>query len=110
MIVPGVMLVVLLAVLVFWYMSANVYERALHAAKDLCRREGWQLLDDSVSLKKISLGRGADGRIHVRRYYQFGYAQHQGERREKTVVMLGGDPIYQAEASGNVIQFPTTKR
>lgn len=110
MIVPVVMLIVLLAVLGFWYTSAKVYEVALQAAKEMCREESWQLLDDSVSLKKISLGRGLDGRAHFRRYYQFAYTQDHGSRCEKLLMMLGKNPIYKTETNGNVIQFPITKR
>ena len=99
-------LVILLAILVFWYVSAKVHELALKAARDICQQENWQLLDDTVSLRKIGLGRGSDGRIHFRRHYQFSYTQYQGERYEKTIVMLGNEPIYKTETKDNVISFP----
>ncbi len=110
MIVTVLLLAILLFGIVFWYISAKVHELALKAARDICQRENWQLLDDTVSLKKISLGRDSDGRVHFRRDYQFGYTQYHGERCEKTIVMLGSEPIYKMETSGNVIQFPTIKR
>ncbi len=106
MIATVLILAILLFVIAFWYVSAKVHELALKAARDICQRENWQLLDDTVSLKKIGLGRGSDGRVHFRRHYQFSYTQYQGERCEKTIVMLGNEPIYKTETKGNVIEFP----
>ncbi len=110
MILSAILLVIVLVILLFWYASAKVHELALKIAYEICQRENWQLLDDTVSLKKINLGRGSDGRIHFRRYYQFSYTQYHGERCEKTIVMLGYEPIYTLETTNNVIEFPTTKR
>lgn len=108
--IPAIILAGLVAVVAFWYVSAKVHERALEAARAMCQAEHWQLLDESVSLKKLGLGRGSDGRVHFRRQYQFAYTEDQGSRCEKTLVMLGSDPVYKTETSGNVIRFPTTRK
>ena len=110
MILTAVILVLIAAVIAFWYTSAKVQELALAAARELCRRRHWQLLDDTVSLRKIGLARGQNGRVQCRRQYQFSYTASESERCEATIVMLGSELLNKTEALSNIIQFPTTKK
>ncbi|GIX26824.1 DUF3301 domain-containing protein [Pelomicrobium sp. G1] len=81
--------VVLAAGLVFWYDALRAREAALKAGKALCERAGVQLLDETVSVAALGLGRDADGRLAIRRRYRFEYSDTGNNRREGRIVLLG---------------------
>ena len=88
-------LVDLLAVMLFgavclYFLSAiRVRELALQAVAQASRRDGFQLLDQSVHINRVSLSRDRSGRWRVWRQYRFDYSHDGMERRQGFVIMLG---------------------
>jgi len=48
-----------------------------------------QLLDDTVAISSLRLARNDDGRLLLRRVYDFEYSDTGDNRRHGSVVMLG---------------------
>ena len=84
----GLLAVVGLACL--YFLSAlRVRELATQAVGLASRRDDFQLLDQSVHMRRISLSRDATGRWRIWRQYRFDYTYDGVERRQGFVVMLG---------------------
>jgi hypothetical protein len=112
-------LLVLLAIYL-WQASLRAKERARHFAIGLCGDAGVQLLDQTVSLQRLRIRRGDDGRLHWLRRYRFelstnGSDRHQGsldvmqDRLVAHSLPMLGQPALDAvvPASGaTVIAFP----
>lgn len=84
------LLIALLAVTVWaWVDALRAREAALRACRRTCERHGLQLLDETVALRRLRLGRSADGRVRLRRHYGFEYSERGDERRQGEAVLLG---------------------
>lgn len=79
----------LAAYAVYLYQALRVRELALQAARKACQNEGVQLLDDTVSIRRLSLSRDGNGRWRFWRQYRFEYSLDGEERRAGHVIMLG---------------------
>jgi hypothetical protein len=77
------------AVCLHFLASIRVKELALHAVSRASRREDFQLLDQAVHLRRISLSRDHSGRWRIWRQYRFDYSYDGVERRQGHVIMLG---------------------
>lgn len=78
-----------LAAALYLFSATRVRELAVQAVRRAARDGDFQLLDDSVSLQRVSLSRDGGGRWRVWRQYRFDYS-YDGVRRESgAVVMLG---------------------
>lgn len=64
----------------FWFDSARAKETATAAAAQACRTIQAQLLDQTVSLKKLSLARNSRGRIEIQRTYNFELSINRQDR------------------------------
>jgi hypothetical protein len=85
-----IILVVLLAELAWlWLDSLKVREAAVKAARAACESEGLLLLDDTVAIASVKLGRDADGHLKLQRTYDFEYSDTGDNRRNGSVVLLG---------------------
>jgi hypothetical protein len=84
-----VLILVLAAYAVYLFQALRVRELALQAARRSCDREGVQLLDQSVSIQRLSLSRDAGGNWRVWRQYRFEYTVDGQERERGNVIMLG---------------------
>ena len=72
------------------FLSAmRVRELAVHAVGRASKQDDFQLLDQAVHLRRISLSRDEGGRWRVWRQYRFDYSYDGVERRQGFVVMLG---------------------
>ncbi len=86
----------LLLLLVFgafagWFLTwVRVRELALQAARRACERDGVQLLDQTVSSKRVSLSKDDQGRWRVWRQYVFEFTEDGQLRHSGHVIMLGG--------------------
>ncbi len=69
--------------------SIRVRELAVQAVGEASRRDDFQLLDQSVHIKRLSLSRDEAGRWRVWRQYRFDYTYDGVERRQGFVIMLG---------------------
>jgi len=72
-----------------WYDSLNARETAVSAAKAACNSENLLLLDDTVAIQRISLGRDGEGVLRIRRIYDFEYSDTGNDRSAGSIVMLG---------------------
>lgn len=82
--------IALLAALAWlWFDSVQVREIAVRAAKQACLAEGFQFLDDTVSIARLKPARDEDGQLLLQRTYSFEYSDTGDNRRPGSVVMLG---------------------
>jgi len=73
----------------FWVDSMRVREVALEAGRRACAAEGVQFLDWTVAVVKIRIARSADGRLRLRRIYEFEFSDTGNNRLRGSVTMLG---------------------
>ncbi|RVU83271.1 DUF3301 domain-containing protein [Leucothrix sargassi] len=85
----SLLVIALLALIAwFWYDSARAKETATKAAAQACQTIQAQLLDQTVSLKKLSLARNTQGRIAIRRAYNFELSENRQDRAVGRVLLL----------------------
>ncbi len=77
------------AVALYIFSSIRIRELALQQVQAASRRDGYQLLDESVQIQKISMSRDRGGQWRVWRQYRFEYSLDGVERRQGHVIMLG---------------------
>ena len=73
----------------FWQDSLAAREAANDAAIDACRRLALQFLDGTVAFAGLSLIRGKNGRLGLKRTYVFDYTANSIERHQGFVVLAG---------------------
>ncbi|GAB5450285.1 MAG: DUF3301 domain-containing protein [Halioglobus sp.] len=69
--------------------AMRVRELAVQAVLRQCRVDGFQLLDQSVHIRRVSLSRDTGGRWRVWRQYRFDYSYDGVQRQRGFVIMLG---------------------
>lgn len=85
--------VLLLAIVVMWWLSATrAREQARAFAAAFCQRQGWQLLDQTVSLNSMRLAR-IDDRLGWRLRYRFEFSPDGGRRQAGEVCMENGRAV-----------------
>ena len=67
----------------------RVRESAIRIARQACREQGLQFLDDTVQGARTRLARDAAGHARLRRTYLFEFSDDGVGRRSGSVVMLG---------------------
>jgi len=82
-------IVVLLALLGFWWDSLGARQVAREAGRRVCDRAGVQFLDDTVAISRLRLQRNSHGRLVFYREYRFEYSQSGEERLRGSVNLLG---------------------
>lgn len=82
------MLLVLGAIALWWAGAVAARDLAIAAARRLCGREGWQLLDETVSLARLRPIRGEHG-LALDRRYRFEFSADGGERSAGGVRLIG---------------------
>lgn len=76
--------------LCLYFLSAiRVRELALQAVARSAKQDDYQLLDQSVHIRRVSLSRDNGGRWRVWRQYRFDYSYDGVNRRQGHVIMLG---------------------
>ena len=80
---------VLLALLAFWWDSLGARQVARLAGRRACEREEAQFLDDTVAVSRIRLQRDGRGRLMFYRQYRFEYSRSGEERLRGQVDLLG---------------------
>jgi len=92
--------------LALWWTGSRAKELAVGHARKLCARESVQLLDYTVALHKMSIGRSASGNACLRREYKFEFTA-EGSYRDQGSVSLNGHTLskvtlpYTRDADGN---------
>jgi len=91
----GELLSVMVLVLVgwFWLDSIRTREIGVQAARAACRREGVQLLDDTVAARSLRLARDDEGRACLQRVYEFEYSNSGNDRQTGSVMLRGRDVV-----------------
>ena len=73
----------------FLFSGTRVRELAISAVKRGARDGDVQLLDDSVSLQRMSFSRDSRGMWRIWRQYRFDYSYDGVQREQGAVIMLG---------------------
>ncbi|MDD5248274.1 MAG: DUF3301 domain-containing protein [Rhodocyclaceae bacterium] len=82
-------LVVLGALAWLWHDSLKARDAAVLAVRQACELEDLQLLDATVAIASLKPERNEDGRLALRRVYEFEYSDTGDNRRRGSVIMLG---------------------
>lgn len=82
-------LLVLAAAGWFWLDSMAVREIAVRTARNACREEGVQFLDETVALDKLGVRRNERGHLLPRRAYRFEFSDTGDNRLKGMVVVVG---------------------
>lgn len=92
----------LLALAIGWLFldSLRARDAAVVAARQACESEGFQLLDDTVAIARMALGRNEDGVLGLRRRYVFEYSDTGNNRRQGGVILAGHEVLAVEIASG----------
>lgn len=80
MIEAMIMLILVGTCAIVWQDVLRARDRAIAASRELCARAGVQLLDQSVSLRRLSLARLRGGGIGLRRQYAFEVSTNGSDR------------------------------
>jgi hypothetical protein len=72
----------------FFWDSLRVRESANTAMRAACREEGLLFLDDTVALQSVWPARDDDGRLTLRRVYEFEYSDTGHNRRKGNITMI----------------------
>lgn len=79
----------LLAVVWFWLDSMRAREAAMLAVRRACTRNDVQLLDETVALVRLRLGRNVAGHVGWRRRFRFEFSNEGDNRSSGEVELLG---------------------
>jgi hypothetical protein len=80
-------LLVLLAIYL-WQSALRAKERARQFAHALCAQARVQLLDQTVSLQRLRIRRGVDGRLHWLRRYRFELSTNGSDRHHGSLDVM----------------------
>jgi len=89
-VIPALLL--LAAAALWWHGAVRALDAAREAARAFCRRQGWQLLDQTVSMASVTPRRSRGGWALVRRY-RFDFCPDGQSRRQGGLLLLGGRPL-----------------
>jgi hypothetical protein len=89
-VIPALLL--LAAVGLWWHASVRALDAARDAARAFCRRQGWQLLDQTVSIASVAPRRSGAGWVLLRRY-RFDFCPDGRSRNAGGVLLHGGKPV-----------------
>ncbi|HKB81590.1 MAG TPA: DUF3301 domain-containing protein [Burkholderiales bacterium] len=73
----------------FWLDSLRARDVALDGARRACEAEGVQLLDWTVAMKRLRLGRDEEGRRGLQRTYGFEFSDTGNNRIEGSITVIG---------------------
>ena len=102
------LLTVPIALGAFWWTSSHARELAITHARRACQAQQLQLLDQTVSLRRLKLSRNAKGGSCFRREYDFEFTDSGAHRDRGTVTMRGHELLgvlipYTTDDEGNRI-------
>jgi hypothetical protein len=115
---PLLPLIVLLSAYWIWQNALRARERARALARELCARGGVQLLDQTVSLRRVRLQRVPGRGLRLLRCYGFEVSVDGDDRRHGSLDLLDDEivswdlPMPQeasATGPGNVIELNPTR-
>jgi|GEM_PF-1575934 hypothetical protein len=74
----------------FWYNHSQIKELALSAGRDYCQRHHYQLLDDTIVLKKLVFA-WREG--HMKRVFGMAYYDNKKEERRMIYIVMLGEAL-----------------
>ncbi|MBF0108950.1 MAG: DUF3301 domain-containing protein [Magnetococcales bacterium] len=80
---------ILLGIAWIWFASMRAKEKSHEVARDLCRRMEVELLDDTVALCTMRIKRTTEGRLVLKRIYEFRFVANDGLLHEGTIILAG---------------------
>ena len=85
------MFALLAAVFGAWFVldALRAREAAVRIAREVCKENGLQLLDDTVHGARLGIARDAEGLARLRRTFVFEFSEDGFNRRSGCLVMLG---------------------
>ncbi len=94
-------LAVIAGVLIFWRNTLRAREEAIRVSRAACKTRGHQFLDDTVSLARLGVGRGAQGWPLLRRTYEFEFSADGYDRFVGSVTLFGAkvESVYLPEGA-----------
>lgn len=84
---------VLGAVVWFWFDSLKAREAGVAAARRACSREGLQLLDETVVGRLLRPARDEGGHLVLRRVFDFEYSLSGDDRYRGAIVLQGREVV-----------------
>ncbi len=78
----------------FWWQTLEAREAAERLCKTACVKANVQLLDGTVSLKKLRLEKSTRGGRMLLRYFGFEFSVSSDDRRQGVIAMHGGRQQY----------------
>ncbi len=98
-------IIVVLLITWLWTDSLRARERAIKASAKACKQLEVQLLDQTVALSRLGLGRNPGGRLRIRRQYTFEFSTNGGDRHTGHITVLGDvlETIHLEHPDGNTI-------
>ena len=72
-----------------WLDSLKTREIGIRAAQLACAEDGLQFLDETVAGRSLKMARDDEGRLKLRRIYEFEYSDTGDNRCSGSVTMLG---------------------
>lgn len=85
--------VLLAAAIAFWFSTMSSRDAAINLVADFCRHHNLQLLDQSVSLRRVAVRRKSNGNLSFVRVFRFDYSDNGFRRRDGMVWMLASKPL-----------------
>ena len=76
-----------------WLDGVKAREIGVQAARAACRREGVQLLDDTVASRSLRLARDDGGRMCLQRVYDFEFSDSGNDRLSGSVMLRGREVV-----------------
>jgi hypothetical protein len=94
-------LAIIAGVLIFWRNSLRAREQAIRVSRAACKTRGHQFLDDTVSLARFGIVRGAQGWPLLRRTYEFEFSADGYDRFVGSVTLFGSrvESVYLPEGA-----------
>jgi hypothetical protein len=86
-------IVLLLAVIGYWWDTMVTNELALQACRRICQNSQMQLLDSTIMRQRIWLRRSPSGGVQICRLYSFEYSDDNASRKHGYIVTLGHQVI-----------------
>lgn len=85
-------LLILFAIALLWLDGARAREMACAVVDEMCRRRGFQLLDETVAQERLGVVR-TDAGLRLRRLFRFDYSVEGVGRQQGHVLMHGSRAV-----------------
>lgn len=86
----------------FWWQSDKIKNMALSQVLQYCQQQQLQLLDQTMVLKGLGLGRNDSGILQIQRRYAFEFTS-TGEERYAGLVELSGSKLRHIELAPHIL-------